>query len=88
MPRRIALIPGDGARREITKATVRVIQAIGIQFNRDVKEASIAAAEEHGFVARISGLDEQGRIGRSSEDFDLPLKTMSGLPNRHCAETA
>src|SRR3972149_4759501 len=50
MPHSITLIPGDGTGPEITEATVRVLEATGVQFDWDVKEAGIGAAEQYGSV--------------------------------------
>jgi isocitrate dehydrogenase (NAD+) len=50
MPHSITLIPGDGTGPEITEATVRVLEATGVEFDWDVKEAGIGAAEQYGSV--------------------------------------
>lgn len=50
MPHSITLIPGDGTGPEISEATVRVLEATGVQFDWDVKEAGIGAAEQYGSV--------------------------------------
>lgn len=50
MAHRITLIPGDGIGPEITEATVRVLEATGVQFDWEVKEAGIGAAEKYGSV--------------------------------------
>ncbi len=50
MAHRITLIPGDGTGPEITEATVRVLEATGVQFDWEVKEAGIGAAEKYGSV--------------------------------------
>lgn len=76
MPHSITLIPGDGTGPEISEATVRVPEATGVQFEQG------DSASGH-----ISELYEQGRMGRISEDVDLPLKAMSARSNRPCAET-
>jgi len=87
MPHRTTLIRGDGARPEITEASVHVLEATGVQFNWDVKQASIGAAREYGPFPRVTRLDRYGRTGRISEDADLPLKIIGGPPDRPCAET-
>jgi isocitrate dehydrogenase (NAD+) len=50
MPHRITLIPGDGTGPEISEATVRVLEATGVQFDWEVREAGIDAAEQYGSV--------------------------------------
>lgn len=50
MPHSITLIPGDGTGPEISEATVRVLEATGVQFDWDVREAGIDAAEQYGSV--------------------------------------
>ncbi len=41
MPHRITLIPGDGTGPEITEATVRVLEATGVQFDWDIQEGGL-----------------------------------------------
>jgi isocitrate/isopropylmalate dehydrogenase len=81
MPHRIALISEDGARPEITQATVHVVEATDDQFDWDVKEASIGTAVEYGSVLPWRGV-RAGRpaIGQLSE-------RMSKRSNTSCAET-
>ncbi|MCH7522348.1 MAG: isocitrate/isopropylmalate dehydrogenase family protein, partial [Chloroflexi bacterium] len=57
MPHRITLIPGDGVGPEISEATVRVLEATGVQFDWDVREAGIDAAEKYGSVLPDEVLD-------------------------------
>ena len=76
MAPRITLIPGDGTAPEITEASVRVLEATRVQF----EQGDLA-------IAQTSELYGQSRVGRISEDADLPLKTMSARSNRPCAET-
>ncbi|KKL73110.1 hypothetical protein LCGC14_2078210, partial [marine sediment metagenome] len=57
MAHRITLIPGDGIGPEITEATVRVLEATGVQFDWEVKEAGIGAAEKYGSVLPDDLLD-------------------------------
>ncbi len=73
MPHRIALISEDGARPELTQATVHVPETTDGQFEGGDP-----------VPGQLSQLDKQGRI---SEDFDFPLSTISGPPDRPCAET-
>jgi isocitrate/isopropylmalate dehydrogenase len=76
MPHRITLIPGDVARPEISEATVRVLQATGVQF-----EGGDPA------IGQIAEIDGQGRVTRISGDSDFASKMMSGRSHRPCAET-
>jgi hypothetical protein len=87
MPHRTNLIPEDDARPEITETTVRVLEATGVQFTWDVRQAGIGAAREYGPFPRATRLDRYGCGGRISRDVDLPPKTMNGPPDRPCAET-
>ncbi|MGH7902692.1 MAG: isocitrate/isopropylmalate dehydrogenase family protein [Candidatus Dormibacteraceae bacterium] len=50
MPRKhaVTLIPGDGVGPEISDATVRVLEATGVQFDWDVQEAGESVMAEHG----------------------------------------
>ena len=87
MPHRTTLIPGDGARPEITEASVHVLEATGVQFTWDVRQAGIGAAPEYGPFPRATRLDRYGCGGRISGDAGFPLKTMSARSDRPCAET-
>jgi len=44
----VTLIPGDGVGPEITDATVRVLEATGVQFDWDVQQAGQNVMAEHG----------------------------------------
>ncbi len=57
MPHRITVIPGDGIGPEITRATVRVLEATGVAFNWDYREAGVDAAEKYGSVLPEEVLD-------------------------------
>jgi len=57
MPYKITLIPGDGTGPEITEATVRVIEATGVDIQWEVQEAGIGAAEKYGTVLPQEVLD-------------------------------
>ncbi len=50
MAHRITVIPGDGIGPEITDATVRVLEATGVAFDWDYREAGVDAAEKYGSV--------------------------------------
>src|SRR5207248_5523221 len=45
---RIILIPGDGTGPELTEATRRVLEATGVDFDWDVREAGADVMERHG----------------------------------------
>src|SRR3990172_8748763 len=57
MPHRITVIPGDGTGPEITEATIRVLEATGVPFDWEYKEAGIDAAEKYGSVLPEEVLD-------------------------------
>jgi isocitrate dehydrogenase (NAD+) len=48
MAHRITLIPGDGTGPELTAATRRVLEATGVGFDWDVREAGVDVMEEAG----------------------------------------
>jgi isocitrate dehydrogenase (NAD+) len=48
MAHRITLIPGDGTGPEITEATRRVLEATGVEFDWDVREAGADVIDRHG----------------------------------------
>ena len=48
MAHRITLIPGDGTGPELTEATRRVLEATGVAFDWDVREAGVEVMEEAG----------------------------------------
>ena len=81
MPHRITLISGDDTRSEISEATVRVPEATGAQFDWDVKEAGIGAAEEYGPVLPWPGV----RAGRPA--IGQIAGRMSQRSNTSCTET-
>src|SRR2546421_5695919 len=45
---RVTLVPGDGTGPELTEATRRVLEATGVEFDWDVKEAGVDVMEEAG----------------------------------------
>jgi isocitrate dehydrogenase (NAD+) len=45
---RVILIPGDGTGPELTEATRRVLEATGVEFDWDIREAGADAMEKHG----------------------------------------
>ncbi|HEX9381159.1 MAG TPA: isocitrate/isopropylmalate dehydrogenase family protein [Gaiellaceae bacterium] len=48
MAHRVTLIPGDGTGPELTEATRRVLEATGVEFDWDVREAGADVMERHG----------------------------------------
>ena len=48
MAHRVILIPGDGTGPELTEATRRVLEATGVEFDWDVREAGADVMERHG----------------------------------------
>ena len=48
MAHRTTLIPGDGTGPELTEATRRVLEATGVDFDWDVREAGVDVMEEAG----------------------------------------
>jgi isocitrate dehydrogenase (NAD+) len=48
MGHRVTLIPGDGTGPELTEATRRVLEATGVEFDWDVRQAGVDVMEEAG----------------------------------------
>ena len=48
MPHRVTLIPGDGIGPELSAATRRVLEATGVEFDWDVREAGADVMAKHG----------------------------------------
>ena len=48
MAHRVVLIPGDGTGPELTEATRRVLEATGVEFEWDVREAGADVMEQYG----------------------------------------
>ena len=48
VPRSVTLIPGDGTGPELTEATRRVLEATGVAFDWEVREAGADVMESHG----------------------------------------
>ena len=48
MAHRVTLIPGDGTGPELTEATRRVLEATGVDFEWDVRQAGVDVMEEAG----------------------------------------
>jgi isocitrate dehydrogenase (NAD+) len=48
MAHRVTLIPGDGTGPELTEATRRVLEATGVEFDWDIRQAGVDVMEEAG----------------------------------------
>ena len=48
MAHKVTLIPGDGTGPELTEATRRVLEATGVEFEWDVRNAGVDVMEEFG----------------------------------------
>ena len=57
MSHRVTVIPGDGIGPEIMNATIRVLEATGVAFDWDYREAGLDAAEKYGSVLPEQVLD-------------------------------
>jgi isocitrate dehydrogenase (NAD+) len=57
MTHRITVIPGDGIGPEIMAATIRVLEATGVAFDFEYREAGLDAAEKYGSVLPEEVLD-------------------------------
>lgn len=57
MPHRVTLIPGDGVGPELTDATVRVLEATGVEFDWDERHAGAKVLEETGELLPESVLE-------------------------------
>ena len=57
MTYRVTLIPGDGIGPEVAEATRRVLDASGVLFDWDVRDAGMDAMERHGDVLPAETLD-------------------------------
>jgi isocitrate dehydrogenase (NAD+) len=63
MAHRVTLIPGDGTGPELTEATRRVLEATGVQFDWDVRQAGVDVMEEAGTPLPEETLDSVRRNG-------------------------
>lgn len=75
MAHSVTLIPGDGTGPEISDATVRVLEATGVEFDWDVREAGIDAAEKYGAVLPDDVLES---IRRNKVAIKGPITTPRG----------
>src|SRR5918999_1025620 len=72
---RVTLIPGDGIGPEVAEAPRRVLDATGIAFDWEVREAGIIAQEKHGDVLPAETLDS---IRRNKVGLKGPITTPVG----------
>ena len=63
MGHRVTLIPGDGTGPELTEATRRVLEATGVAFEWDVRQAGVEVMEEAGTPLPEETLDSVKRNG-------------------------
>ena len=59
----VSLIPGDGIGPEVTEATRRVLEATGLTFEWDYRDAGLDALEKHGDVLPEATLESVRRNG-------------------------
>jgi isocitrate dehydrogenase (NAD+) len=75
MAHRITVIPGDGIGPEIMDATVRVLEATGVAFDWEYREAGVDAAEKYGSVLPEEVLES---IRRNKVAIKGPITTPRG----------
>ena len=71
----VTLIPGDGIGPEITKATVKIIEATGVKIHWDIHEAGLTAIEKFKDPLPAGVLES---IERTSVALKGPLTTPVG----------
>jgi isocitrate dehydrogenase (NAD+) len=79
MPHAVTLIPGDGTGPEITEATRRVLEATGVQFAWDVRQAGAEMLEKYGTVLPDDVLES---IKRTRVGLKGPITTPIGKGQR------
>jgi isocitrate dehydrogenase (NAD+) len=79
MSHAVTLIPGDGTGPEITKATRRVLEATGVQFDWDVRLAGVETLEKYGTVLPDDVIES---IKRTKVALKGPLTTPVGKGQR------
>ncbi len=79
MPHAVTLIPGDGTGPEITVATRRVLEATGVQFEWDVRQAGAEMLEKHGTVLPEDVIES---IKRTKVGLKGPVTTPVGRGQR------
>ena len=75
MAHRITVIPGDGVGPEIMDATIRVLEATGVDFDWDYREAGLDAAEKYGSVVPEEVLDS---VRKNKVAIKGPITTPRG----------
>ena len=63
MAHRVTLIPGDGTGPELTEATRRVLEATGVEFEWDVRQAGVDVMDDAGTPLPEETLDSVKRNG-------------------------
>jgi isocitrate dehydrogenase (NAD+) len=75
MAHRVTLIPGDGTGPELTEATRRVLEATGVEFEWDVREAGVDVMETAGTPLPEETLDS---VRRNKVALKGPITTPIG----------
>ncbi len=75
MAHRITVIPGDGIGPEIMDATIRVLEATGVDFDWDYREAGLHADEKYGSVLPEEVLDS---VRKNKVAIKGPITTPRG----------
>src|SRR5512146_2440430 len=75
MAHRVTLIPGDGTGPELTDATRRVLEATGVEFDWDVREAGVDVMEAAGTPLPQETLDS---VKRNKVALKGPITTPIG----------
>ena len=79
MPHAVTLIPGDGTGPEITRATRRVLEATGVQFEWDVRQAGAEMLEKNGTILPEEVIES---IKRTKVGLKGPITTPIGRGQR------
>ena len=96
MAHRVTLIPGDGTGPELTEATRRVLEATGVDFDWDVREAGVDVMEEAGTPlpeetlasVKANGVAIKGPITRRVASAISGPVPSPGISVTRCAATA
>ena len=79
MPHAVTLIPGDGTGPEITEATRRVLEATGVKFEWEVRQAGLEMLARHGSVLPDDVIES---IKRTRVGLKGPITTPIGKGSR------
>lgn len=79
MPHAVTLIPGDGTGPEITEATRRVLEATGVGFEWEVRQAGAEMLEKYGTVLPDDVIES---IKRTKVGLKGPITTPAGKGQR------